>query len=414
MPESPYAMLSVEEALRLTLAHAPRLAPVTLPLSALLGRVLAETIVSGENIPPFAAAAKDGYAVRAQDGAGWRILAGEQMAGYVGDAVVAPGAVVRITTGAPLPSGADAVVMVEQTQERDGLVEIRTAVAPEADVRPAGADLAVGQLVLAAGQRLGPAEVGLLASLGLTGVRVIPAPRVAVLSTGDELRQPGESLGPGQIRDSNRFSLMAAIQEAGGQPLDLGIARDRPGELDTIIHAGLAQADALVTSGGVSMGQLDLLKPLLAMQGVVHFGRVNMKPGKPLTFATVTGKPVFALPGFPVSSLVAFALFVRPALRQMQGLSSLTLRKLPARLAHALPHDPQRWEYVRAVVHHAGDAWMATTTGSQSSGRLLSLVGANALLELAPGAGALPAGANVTALLLHDDFFEGISDVYLA
>jgi molybdenum cofactor synthesis domain-containing protein len=319
---------------------------------------------------------------------------------------VTSGSVVRITTGSPLPPGADAVVMVEQTQERDGLVEIQTAVSPLADVRPVGMDLSVGQRVLTAGQRLGPAEIGLLASLGHEAALVFPPPRVAVLSTGDELREPGDPLGPGQIRDSNRFSLMAAVQEAGGEPLDLGVARDRPGELEARVHEGLQAADTLVTSGGVSMGQLDLLKPLLAMQGAVHFGRVNMKPGKPLTFATLAGKPVFALPGFPVSSLVAFELFVRPALLQMQGRADLTRPEVTVRLAHLVHHDPQRWEFVRAVVRRVGDDLVAATTGSQSSGRLLSMVGANALLRLPPGAGEMPPGAAATALWLGNDFLH--------
>ncbi len=404
MPESPYAMLSVDAALRLVLTHAPRLAPVRLPLHALAGRVLAQEIISTEALPPFAAAAKDGYAVLAADGPGWRRLVGEQLAGYMADVQVTPGCVVRITTGAPLPPGADAVVMIEQTQERDGLVEIQAAVPPLADVRPAGIDLAVGQQVLGAGQRLGPAELGLLASLGYDEAWVFPAPRVAVLSTGDELCEPGQALAPGQIRDSNRVSLMAAVAEAGGEAFDLGIARDRPGELETRVRAGLQVADALVTSGGVSMGQLDLLKPLLAMQGTVHFGRVNMKPGKPLTFATLADKPVFALPGFPVSSLVAFELFVRPALLHMQGRAGLTRAEVQVRLAHAVHHDPQRWEFVRAVVRRNGAELVATTTGSQSSGRLLSMVGANALLRLEPGAGELPAGARATALWLSNDF----------
>lgn len=400
MPESPYAMLSVQDALRLVLEHTPRLAPVRLPLRALNGRALAEDRVSSEAIPPFAAAAKDGFAVIAADGPGWRRVVGTQMAGYVGDTRVTPGTAVRITTGAPLPPGADAVVMVEYTQEQADLVEIQVRVTPLADVRPPGIDLGIGQRVLSQGQRLGPAEIGLLASLGLSEALVFPAPRVAVLSTGDELVEPGEALAPGQIRDSNRFSLMAAVQEAGGEPLDMGVARDRPGDLESRVLDGLAAADTLVTSGGVSMGQLDLLKPLLEMQGTVHFGRVNMKPGKPLTFATIADKPVFALPGFPVSSLVAFELFVRPALLQMQGRRDLTRLQATVRLAHAVHHDPQRWEFVRAVVRSEENSLAAAVTGSQSSGRLLSMVGANALLQLAPGSAELPAGAPVSALLL--------------
>jgi molybdenum cofactor synthesis domain-containing protein len=382
------------------LTHAAPLAPVCRALVDLPGRILAEDIVSREALPPFAAAAKDGYAVVAADGAGWRNLAGEQMAGYVASVAVVPGAVVKITTGAPLPPGADAVVMVEHTMEYDGLVHIQHAVAAGADVRPAGSDLAVGQLALRAGQRIGPAEVGLLASLGYAEAWVVPAPRVAVLSTGDELCEPGEPVGPGQIRDSNRFSLMAAVHEAGGETVDLGVARDRAGELEARVMAGLQAADVLVTSGGVSMGELDLLKPLLEMHGTVHFGRVNMKPGKPLTFATIAGKPVFALPGFPVSSLVSFELFVRPALRAMQGDQAWLRPRVSVALDHDVHHDPQRWEYVRASVRRVDGELHAATTGSQSSGRLLSLVGANALLELPPGTGAVSAGSPVTALLL--------------
>lgn len=400
MPESPYPLLSVADALHVVLAHAAPLTPVRRALGDLPGRILAEDIVSREALPPFAAAAKDGYAVVAADGAGWRNLAGEQMAGYVAGVTVVPGAVVKITTGAPLPPGADAVVMVEQTTERDGLVHIQHAVPAGADVRPAGSDLAVGQLALRAGNRIGPAEVGLLASLGYAEAWVHPAPRVAVLSTGDELCEPGEPVGPGQIRDSNRFSLMAAVHEAGGETVDLGVARDRPGELEARVMAGLQLADVLVTSGGVSMGELDLLKPLLEMHGTVHFGRVNMKPGKPLTFATMAGKPIFALPGFPVSSLVSFELFVRPALRAMQGDQAWSRPRVTVQLDHDVHHDPQRWEYVRAIVRRVAGELHAATTGSQSSGRLLSLVGANALLELPPGTGAVTAGSPVTALLL--------------
>ncbi len=386
--------------MQVVLAHVPPLAPANAPLRELPGRILADDVVAGEAIPPFAAAAKDGYAVLAADGAGWRRLVGEQMAGSMAGVSVVPGTVVKITTGAPLPAGADAVVMVEQTTEHDGRVHIQAAVAAGADVRPIGSDLAVGQLVLRAGQWIGPAEVGLLASLGHAAARVFPAPRVAVLSTGDELCEPGTAPGPGQIRDSNRFSLMAAVHDAGGETIDLGVARDRSGELAAKVTAGLQTADVLVTSGGVSMGQLDLLKPLLEMQGTVHFGRVNMKPGKPLTFATIAGKPVFALPGFPVSSLVSFELFVRPALRVIQGDTAWARPQVSVYLDHEVHHDPQRWEFVRAVVRRDGDVLRATTTGSQSSGRLLSLVGANALLQLPPGQGTVTAGSAATALLL--------------
>ncbi|MCC7355845.1 MAG: molybdopterin molybdotransferase MoeA, partial [Anaerolineae bacterium] len=295
-----------------------------------------------------------------------------------------------------------AVIMVELTEERDGQVTLHSQVTPGRDVRPVGEDIAAGQEVLVAGPVLGPAELGLVATVGATAVSVHPAPRAAVLSTGDELVEPGKPLRPGQIRDSNRFSLMAAVRAAGGEPIDLGIAGDRPGELERKVAEGLEKADVLLTSGAVSMGQLDLLKPLLEAWGTVHVGRIRMKPGKPLTFATVRGKSVFALPGFPVSSLATFELFARPALLKMQGLRHLARPRLRVRLAHPIRHEPDRAEYQRAVVTwRDGELW-ATTTGSQASSRLLSLVGANAFLILPEGQGNRAAGEEVEAMLVGE------------
>lgn len=395
-------MLSVEEALSVILAHVPVLAPVRVPLRQAQGRVLAEPLRAVEPMPPFPAAAKDGYAVVADDVSTVRRVIGEQYAGYLADLRVTPGTAVRITTGAPLPPGADAVIMVELAEERDGWVSLPGKVAPGRDVRPIGEDIAAGQEVLAAGTALGPAELGLAATVGMVELSVHPAPKVAVLSTGDEVVEPTTSPRPGQIRDSNRFSLMAAVQAVGGEPLDLGIARDQPGELERKVADGLAQADALLTSGAVSMGQLDLLKPLLESWGTVHVGRVRMKPGKPLTFATVRGKPVFALPGFPASSLATFELFVRPALLKMQGHRRLLRPRVHVRLTHAVRHDPERTEYQRAiVVWRDGELW-ATTTGSQTSSRLLSMVGANAFLILPAGKGDCAQGEQVEAILIGE------------
>ena len=215
------------------------------------------------------------------------------------------------------------------------------------------------------------------------------------------MAEPGEALQPGQIYDSNRFSLAAAVQQAGGEPHIMGIVLDTPDAVQKTLDTALAEHDVLLTSGGVSMGKLDLLKPALESRGTVHFGRVIMKPGKPVTFATVAGKPVFALPGFPVSALVSFELFVRPSLRQMQGDRHWQRLRLPVTLAHAIEHDAQRTEFQRAFVAMTEGGFQAHTTGPQGSGRLLSLVDANALLELAPGGGHLPAGAQVTALILR-------------
>lgn len=398
---SPYPLVTIAHALETILAHCSPLGTEQVPLTAALNRVLAEDILAPMPMPPFPAAAKDGYAVIAADPTRRRRLIGEQMAGRVGAFHVEPGTVVRITTGAAIPPGADAVLMVEHTTEHDGWVEIETTVAPGTDIRPVGQDIAAGQKVLTRGTVLGPAEIGLLAAVGRAEVPVYRRPHVAILSTGDELREPGELLGPGQIYDANRFSLAAAVTLAGGVPAPFGIAVDTPEALQAFLETALADHDVLLTSGGVSMGQLDLLKPVLERRGTVHFGRVIMKPGKPVTFATLEGRPVFALPGFPVSALVAFELFVRPALRHMQGDDAWQRPRLPVTLAHEVRHDPERVEYQRARVVLEDGRFVATTTGPQGSGRLLSLVGANALLELPPGGDTLPAGATVTALLLQ-------------
>lgn len=402
MPESKYPMIPVEEAQQLVLSHTPVLpaAPVTFVEG--LGRLLAETVYATEDMPPFPASSVDGYAVVAADTERVRRLVGDQTAGYVADVHVQPGTVARITTGAPLPSGADAVVMVEFTEERDGVVSIQRAVKAGDNVRPPGQDIGRGDIVLAAGTLLGPVELGLLATIGRTEVQAYRNPRVAVMSTGNELVEPGRQPAPGQIRDANRYSLMAVVRQAGGIPIDLGISLDRPDELEGQVRTGLAQADVLLTSGGVSMGQLDLVKPLLERIGTVHFGRVNTKPGKPVTFATVEQKLVFALPGFPVSALVSFEIFVRPALLKLQGHTELTRPVREVVLAHDVRHDPERTEFQRAIVTRQDGEYVASTTGFQGSGRLLSLVGANALLRLPSGQGNFAGGQRVQALILGE------------
>lgn len=415
--ESLYPMLSVADALATVLQFAEPLPPRPRSLAAALGYVLAESVVAGEPLPPFPASTKDGYAVVAADGPGEYRLIGEVTAGRLPNFTVASGTVAYITTGAPLPPGADAVVMVEETVARsdaDGnrLVRIQTEVSAGADVRPVGVDVAAGERVLAAGERLGPAEIGLLATVGAVEVAVHPKPRVAVLSTGDELVEPVEPLGPGQIRDSNRATLLAAIAAAGGEPVDLGIGRDERSMLDERIHAGLAQADMLISTGGVSMGDLDLIKPLLERKGAVHFGRIRMKPGKPVTFATaeVAGRTrlIFGLPGNPVSSLVTFYLFAVPAMRKLAGWREPELPRVQAILAHPLPLDAYRPEYHRAnlrwdvSLNEGRGGYLAASTGSQASSRLLSMRTANGLLELPQADGELQAGAAVAALWIGE------------
>lgn len=404
-------MLDVNHALAIVLAQTPILTPEQTALTGAYGRVLAQAVTADSPLPPFPAAIKDGYAVVAADGPGIFPVVGQVTAGHPGSFRVEAGQVAYITTGAPMPAGADAVVMVENSRiETEGRVEIQQRVRPGDDVRPVGTDISAGQEVLPAGSILGATEIGLLATIGVTHVAVHPRPRVAVFSTGDELQPPGASLGPGQIWDSNRPMLLAAAAEQGAQVLDLGIAGDSPSALQSCFQEAVRRADVVLTSGGVSMGELDLLKPLLAQSGQLHFGRIRMKPGKPLTFATVTQDErkvlVFALPGNPVSSLVTFYLMAAPALARMAGRPNPHLPRVQAHLAQALTLDPERPEYHRATLtweptlnSGQGGFW-AASTGSQASSRLLSMRTANALLELPQAQGVLPTGSVVDALLI--------------
>jgi gephyrin len=415
MTQSPYAMLSVEDALTIVLANTSRLPATHVGLVDAGGRVLAEDVVAREPLPPFAASVKDGYAVVASDGPGEYPVIGEARAGRISDFSVMPGTVAYITTGAPMPDGADAVVMVEDTEvidSDDSAVRIVHAVRPGDDVRQVGVDLQPGQPVLSVGTRLGAAELGLLATAGMERVSVFRRPRVAVLSSWDELVSTGDELGPGRIWDSNRIMLMGAIREAGAVPVDLGISGDNKNELTRRIERGIRDTDMLVTSGGVSMGDLDLIKPLLERMGEIRFGRIRMKPGKPLTFATaeVNGeiRLVFGLPGNPVSSLVTFFLFAVPAIRKMGGWSRPGLPRIQTQLAQPVALDTERPEYHRATLkwnrslNDGRGGYLATSTGSQASSRLLSMRTANALLELPAGDGGLPRGAVVDALLIGD------------
>jgi len=400
MVESVYPMISPDEAYERVVRNVRRLLPMRLPIDDALGHVLAADVIATENMPRFRSSTMDGYAVVAADHSKERKVLGEQDAGHLVGLQVGVGTAVQVMTGSAVPEGADAVIPVEYAVEHGQWVGFSRLLPAGANIRPVGQDLRAGERVLAAGLVLGAAEIGLLATMGCTQVKVYPRPRVAILATGDELVPPGQPLDPGQIRDSNSHALAASVRQFGAEPISLGIVRDDEGELREAILQGLRRADMLLTSGGVSMGRRDLIKPILEGLGEVHFGRVAQKPGKPTTFATVKGKPVFGLPGFPVSSLISTELYVRPALLKMAGFSVWRRREINVLLEHDIhPGDPGRTEFQRALVTWRGERALARNTGDQASSRLRSLVGANALLRLPQGVAIFQKGDQVQAIL---------------
>lgn len=399
---SPYEMVAVDAAVTTIVDCAGVLGTGHVAPWAAEGRVLAVPVCASGPHPAERRAAVDGYAVRAADSGVRVLLQTELAAGPGGDLAIGPGEAVRIMTGGVVPAGADTVIMVEDAEETGGRVTFRREPSAGANVHPIGVDVAAGETVLEAGSVLGPAEIGLLAALGVTDVAVYRRPKVAILATGDELVEPWEEPPAGCIRDSNRYALLTAVREAGAEVVWHGIGRDDETALERQVRESLRLADVLITSGGVSMGTRDLIKPLLESLGTIRFGRVSFKPGKPLTFATIENKLVFGLPGYPVSSLVTFEVFVRPALLKMGGRSRLFRPRVEVEVEHEIRPDGARPEYQRAVVRWHGGRLVARTTGAQGSSRLLSMHGANALLEIAPADHPLPAGQRVPALLTGD------------
>jgi molybdopterin molybdotransferase len=396
---SPYPMLPVEEALRLILRHAAPLPAERVARQAALGRVLATPVIATEDQPPFVASTVDGFAVRAADGLAPRRLRGAIRAGESA-APIGPGESVRIMTGAPLPAGADAVVMVEWAEQRDGVVVPEAPPKPGDNLRPIGSDLRAGDEVIPAGARLGPVEIGLLAALGVREVTVHRQPRVAVITTGDEIVEADATPTGPAIRDSNGPATLAALAEWGFVGEFLGIARDKAEEQEALIQRGIERADVVVTSGGVSVGTHDLIKPIFAKLGELHIGRIAFKPGKPLTFATAGQTLLFGLPGNPVSAYVCLALFVRPALRRLAGEQDVLPALVEAVAGEPLRPAPDRPDYQRAIARWESGRLVVRTTGPQGSSRLRSLVGANALVIVPAGREPLPAGTSVDAILL--------------
>lgn len=395
-------MLTVAQASARIRAAVQPLPAEIVAIDRAFGRFLATDVVAGRTLPPWDNSAMDGFAVRAADVPGTLPVASTVAAGHAPDAKLAPGTAIRIMTGAPLPAGADAVVMREDADDRGDSVAIALSVRPGENVRRAGEDVAPGDVVVGAGTRLGAGEIGLLAALGHAVVKVRRRPRVAIMSTGDELVGVDVVPRPGQIVNSNAYALAAQVREAGGEPIHAGIAPDNPNTLVAMLGTGL-QADVLLTSGGVSVGDFDHVKAAFADAGVtMDFWKVAMKPGKPLAFGvTADVRPVFGLPGNPVSSMVVFELFARPALLAMQGAAEVDRPRARVVMASAYAKKPGRAHYVRATLERDGDTLRAVPMAKQGSGMLSSMVGVHALVELDKDSAGVAAGERAPALLLR-------------
>jgi molybdenum cofactor synthesis domain-containing protein len=398
-------MLPPAEASAIIARYTPTVSAEMVDVAHAAGRVITKDVIAPHDHPQWPASTMDGFAVLAADVSPWREIVGTQNAGNVIDAEVTEGYTVRIMTGAPLPNGADAVVPVEDTELQEGQgdhVVIHHEVTPGENIRPVGSDVQAGELVIPAGTRLGFAEIGLLASLGITPVAVARKPKISIISTGDELKDPHEPIGPGEIRDANRFALAAALRDEPVEITWIGKAPDDRDALQRLIEERMEADDIILTSGGVSMGEKDYIKAILFESGMVdlHFRRLFMKPGKPLNFATRGETMVFGLPGNPVSSLVTFDLFIRPAIRKMIGDRQTQRPTVPVILQEAAqPSD--RIEYQRAVVSVGTDGRLVGhSTGVQRSSRLASFLGANAFLIIPPQETPVEAGETVEAIML--------------
>lgn len=425
----PYAskgsLLDPDEALAIILDSIVPLGTESVGLEESLGRTLAEDVAANCDLPPFDNSQVDGYAVIASDTVGatedaprpLRVLA-EEPAGIVVADCVTPGTAVRIMTGAVIPAGADAVVMVEDTilrQAQDDQVQAQDVQKQAQDaqdtvlikreasrgqyIRPAGEDVKLGNVVLRSGARIGPAEMGMLAALGRTKVEVHTRPRVAIITTGSEIVDVDQAPGPGQIRDSNSYCLLGQVLSCGAEVSVLSRVSDDADELERVLRQAVETSDAVITTGGVSVGQYDLVKETIAKLGEVRFWRVAIKPGKPLAYAHIAGKPVFGLPGNPVSSIVTFDLFVRPALLRMSGVQEVGYRIVSSIVQQDIQHDAGRREFVRAATIWRDGGYVSTPTGNQGSGRLSSMLGADSYVIIPETRGDIPAGESVRVIL---------------
>ena len=409
-------MITVEQALEKVLSCVEVLDREEKPILECLGQVLDEDVYSPLDVPPLDNTAMDGYAVQAESTRGATQsspavldVIGEVSAGAISQQEVGPGTAIRIMTGAPIPQGADSVVQFEDTDEAlrpqrpISQIGILKEIKKGLNIRRAGEDISRGQLVLEKGTPLRPQEIGVLASIGKATVAVIRRPVVAILATGDELVEIDQPLPQGKIYNSNSFSLAAQVARYGGIPKILGIARDQEEELEAKIRQAL-DSDLLLTSGGVSMGQYDLVKDVLAKQGEISFWTVRMKPGKPLAFGLINGDrkrvPHLGLPGNPVSSMITFELFARPAILKMMGQRNLSKPMIRAISENRIENTDGRRIFARAVVRREGDRYYAQTRGPQGSGILTSMTQANGLAIVPEDVAAVEEGEMIQVLML--------------
>ena len=402
-------MISEREARQYVLERCVVGEVVEVSIAESVGAVLAEAVVAAEDVPPFANSAVDGYAVRAADTAHaptrLRVV-GEVAAGWSTDRVVGPGESIRIMTGAPMPAGADASVMVEDTERVDGdEVLIHRSVSTGASVRRVGEDVRIGTELFTAGTTVRPAVAGVLASVNARRVRVVRTPRVAVLSTGDELINDGSALQPGQIRESNKTMLLPLVAEAGCEAIDLGVVRDDEAALEVVLREAAANYDAIVTSGGVSMGEYDVVKAVLSRIADMRWMQIAIKPAKPFAFGLLDSggrrTPIFGLPGNPVSSMVSFELFARPALRKMSGHTVLDRTTVVAVADDGLPRRADGKTHYMRVFGGFGDdgRYHIGSVGAQGSHQLAATSLADAIAIVPDGDGIEPGGSVATMLL---------------
>ncbi len=400
-------LLNADTALANILGDITPLGHETVPLASSLNRIIAEDIISPINLPPFDNSAMDGYAIQAADSQRaspahpialnvvMDIMAGSAPTGQLGT-----GQAARIMTGAPIPPGATAVVPVEDTIDNSPQVAILTRVEENAHIRRVGENIAAGAVVMTAGTLIRPAELGMLAAVGQAEVKVIRQPKVLILTTGDELVDIDQPLKPGQIRDTNSYALAGLVQQAGGKPVRLPIAKDSLEAIRALYQQALEhQPDMLISSAGVSVGAADLVRVVMDELGSIDFWRINMRPGKPLAYGAIQGVPFFGLPGNPVSAMVTFEVFVRPALAKMAGRRAAPTI-IQAKIAADMTSDGRR-SYNRVTLSRTDNGFVAHETGSQSSGALMSMVLADGLAVIPEGQRRVPAGAELSVLLLR-------------